>query len=145
MLNIGIVKQSVQLSLENIRSNKMRTLLTTLGIIIGVTAVISLITIVNGVISSAMNEFSSLGAGTLTVSITGTPLKSGLTETDLESLEQLNNVAGISPSISATGMAARNQILLDREKARFTMLIMISFPSEGPSAGQMWRMRPMCA
>ena len=113
MLNIGIVKQSVQLSLENIRSNKMRTLLTTLGIIIGVTAVISLITIVNGVISSAMNEFSSLGAGTLTVSITGTPLKSGLTETDLESLEQLNNVAGISPSISATGMAARNQILLD--------------------------------
>ena len=113
MLNIGIVKQSVQLSLENIRSNKMRTLLTTLGIIIGVTAVISLITIVNGVISSAMNEFSSLGAGTLTVSSTGTPLKSGLTETDLESLEQLNNVAGISPSISATGMAARNQILLD--------------------------------
>ena len=113
MLNIGIVKQSVQLSLENIRSNKMRTLLTTLGIIIGVTAVISLIAIVNGVISSAMNEFSSLGAGTLTVSITGTPLKSGLTETDLESLEQLNNVAGISPSISATGMAARNQILLD--------------------------------
>lgn len=113
MLNIGIVKQSMQLSLENIRSNKMRTLLTTLGIIIGVTAVISLITIVNGVISSVMNEFSSLGAGTLTVSITGTPLKSGLTETDLESLEQLNNVAGISPSISATGMAARNQILLD--------------------------------
>ncbi len=113
MLNIGIVKQSVQLSLENIRSNKMRTLLTTLGIIIGVTAVISLITIVNGAISTVMNEFSSLGAGTLTVSITGTPLKSGLTETDLESLEQLDNVEGISPTISATGMAARNQNLLD--------------------------------
>ena len=80
MLNIGIVKQSVQLSLENIRSNKMRTLLTTLGIIIGVTAVISLITIVNGAISTVMGEFSSLGAGTLTVSITGTPLKSVLTE-----------------------------------------------------------------
>ncbi|HJA92843.1 MAG TPA: ABC transporter permease [Candidatus Eisenbergiella merdipullorum] len=113
MLNIGIVKQSVQLSLENIRSNKMRTLLTTLGIIIGVTAVISLITIVNGAISTVMSEFSSLGAGTLTVSITGTPLKSGLTETDLESLDELDNVAGVSPTVSATGMAARNQILLD--------------------------------
>ena len=113
MPNIGIIRQSVQLSWENIRSNKMRTLLTTLGIIIGVTAVISLITIVNGAISTVMDEFSSLGAGTLTVSITGTPLKSGLTENDLESLEELDNVAGISPTISATGMAARNQDLLD--------------------------------
>ena len=113
MPNIGIIRQSVQLSWENIRSNKMRTLLTTLGIIIGVTAVISLITIVNGAISTVMDEFSSLGAGTLTVSITRTPLKSGLTENDLESLEELDNVAGISPTISATGMAARNQDLLD--------------------------------
>ena len=113
MPNIGIIRQSVQLSWENIRSNKMRTLLTTLGIIIGVTAVISLITIVNGAISTVMDEFSSLGAGTLSVSITGTPLKSGLTENDLESLEELDNVAGISPTISATGMAARNQDLLD--------------------------------
>ena len=113
MPNIGIIRQSVQLSWENIRSNKMRTLLTTLGIIIGVTAVISLITIVNGAISTVMDEFSSLGAGTLTVSITGTPLKSGLTENDLESLGELDNVAGLSPTISATGMAARNQDLLD--------------------------------
>ena len=59
MPNIGIIRQSVQLSWENIRSNKMRTLLTTLGIIIGVTAVISLITIVNGAISTVMDEFSS--------------------------------------------------------------------------------------
>ena len=113
MLNIGIVKQSVQLSLENIRSNKMRTLLTSLGIIIGVTAVISLITIVNGVIATVMNEFASLGAGTISVSISGTPLKRGLTESDLESLEALDNVAGVSPTISSTGMAARNQKLLD--------------------------------
>lgn len=91
----------------------MRTFLTTLGIIIGVTAVISLITIVNGVIASVMNEFASLGAGTISVSITGTPLKRGLTESDLESLEALDNVAGVSPSLSATGMAAGNQKLLD--------------------------------
>lgn len=113
MHNLGIVKQSIQLSWENIKSNKMRTLLTTLGIIIGVAAVIALITIVNGVIASVMGEFSSLGAGTITVSITGTPLKSGLTEADLDSLSELDNVAGISPTVSATGMAARNQTLLE--------------------------------
>lgn len=113
MHSLGIVKQSIQLSWENIRSNKMRTFLTTLGIIIGVTAVISLITIVNGVIASVMSEFASLGAGTISVSITGTPLKRGLTESDLESLAELDNVAGVSPTISSTGMAARNQKLLD--------------------------------
>ena len=113
MHNLGIVKQSIQLSWENIKSNKMRTLLTTLGIIIGVAAVIALITIVNGVIASVMGEFSSLGAGTITVSITGTPLKSGLTESDMDSLSELDNVAGISPTVSAMGMAARNQTLLE--------------------------------
>ena len=113
MHSMGIIRQSIQLSWENIKSNKMRTFLTTLGIIIGVTAVISLITIVNGVIATVINEFASLGAGTISGSITGTPLKSGLTESDLESLEALDNVAGVSPTISSTGMAARNQKLLD--------------------------------
>ena len=113
MHSMGIIRQSIQLSWENIKSNKMRTFLTTLGIIIGVTAVISLITIVNGVIATVMNEFASLGAGTISVSISGTPLKRGLTESDLESLEALDNAAGVSPTISSTGMAARNQKLLD--------------------------------
>ena len=113
MHSMGFIRQSIQLSWENIKSNKMRTFLTTLGIIIGVTAVISLITIVNGVIATVMNEFASLGAGTISVSISGTPLKRGLTESDLESLEALDNVAGVSPTISSTGMAARNQKLLD--------------------------------
>ena len=55
MHSMGIIRQSIQLSWENIKSNKMRTFLTTLGIIIGVTAVISLITIVNVVIATVMN------------------------------------------------------------------------------------------
>lgn len=104
---ISILKQSITLSFQNIISNKMRTFLTTLGIIIGVTAVIALITIVNGVIGYMMGEFSSLGAGTLTVSIQGTPLKKGLTDTDLERLKTLDNVAGITPEISTTLTGAR--------------------------------------
>lgn len=102
------------MSLQNIKSNKMRTFLTTLGIIIGVTAVIALITIVDGVIGSVMGEFSSLGAGTLSVSITGSSLKKGLTESDLDSLKELDNVAGISPSVSMTTTAARTGELLEK-------------------------------
>lgn len=101
------VRQGIRLSLQNIRSNKMRTFLTTLGIIIGVTAVISLITIVNGVIASVLGQFSSLGAGTLSVTIYGSSLKKGLTETDLEALEALDNAAGISPSVNLNATVTR--------------------------------------
>lgn len=99
---IGIFKQSISLSWQNIKSNKMRTFLTTLGIIIGVTAVIALITIVDGVIGYMMGEFSSLGAGTLSVTVQGTPLKRGLTEADLDHLKTLDNISGITPEISTT-------------------------------------------
>ena len=91
----------------------MRTFLTTLGIIIGVAAVIAMITIVNGVIDSVMGQFSSLGAGTLSVSITGSALKSGLTENDLQNIAELDNVAGISPSVSIRTTAARGTEFLD--------------------------------
>lgn len=111
---ISVIRQSIQMSLQNIKSNKMRTFLTTLGIIIGVTAVIALITIVDGVIGSVMGQFSSLGAGTLSVSITGSSLKKGLTESDLDSIEQLDNVWGISPSVSITTTAARPGKLLEQ-------------------------------
>ena len=107
MHSLSIIKQSIKMSLQNIRSNKMRTFLTTLGIIIGVAAVIAMITIVNGVIDSVMGQFSSLGAGTLSVSITGSALKSGLTENDLQNIAELDNVAGISPSVSIRTTASR--------------------------------------
>lgn len=113
MHSMSIIKQSIKMSLQNIKSNKMRTFLTTLGIIIGVAAVISMITIVNGVIDTVMGQFSSLGAGTLSVSISGSALKSGLTETDLQNLSSLDNVAGISPSVTIQTSAARGKELLD--------------------------------
>lgn len=113
MHSMSIIKQSIKMSLQNIKSNKMRTFLTTLGIIIGVAAVISMITIVNGVIDTVMGQFSSLGAGTLSVSISGSALKSGLTETDLQNLSTLDNVAGISPSVTIQTSAARGKELLD--------------------------------
>ncbi|MBQ7943182.1 MAG: ABC transporter permease [Lachnospiraceae bacterium] len=107
MHSFGIIRQSIALSWQNIKGNKMRTFLTTLGIIIGVTAVISLITIVDGVINTVMSEFSSLGAGTLSVTAYGTPLKQGLTESDLEEILALDNVAGATPQISTTASGAR--------------------------------------
>lgn len=102
----GILKQSISLSWTNIKSNKMRTFLTTLGIIIGVTAVIALITIVNGAIDYMMGEFSNLGAGTINVYAYGTPLKYGLTEKDVEEFYDINNISGFTPKIKSNTAAS---------------------------------------
>lgn len=105
---MGILKQSIEMSMQNIKGNKMRSFLTTLGIIIGVTAVIALITIVQGVSDNVMGQFEDLGAGKLIVSITGTSLKSGLSESDISNIEKIDNVLGISPTISTVSKGARN-------------------------------------
>ena len=49
------------LALKNIWSNKMRTILTMLGIIIGVTAVIVIVGLGNGMTESVRESFSSMG------------------------------------------------------------------------------------
>lgn len=110
MRKLSLLKQSFRMAIENIVGNKMRSFLTTLGIIIGVTAVISLITIVSGVTGYMMNAFSSMGAGKLTVTANGTYLKQGLTSNDISELEALDNIDGISPSVSVN-----TNVVYDRE------------------------------
>ena len=113
MLKLGLVKQSFKMSIQNIWSNKMRSFLTMLGVIIGVAAVIALVTTVSGVSDYMMAEFSSMGAGSLTVSANGTALKQGLSEHDLKEIEELENVKGISPSISVNTKVVRDGHISD--------------------------------
>ncbi|MBR0513297.1 MAG: ABC transporter permease [Clostridia bacterium] len=98
-----MLRECVVMSLDNIRGNKVRSFLTLLGIMIGVTAVIALITTVSGVSGSISSSFSSMGAGTLTVSVSGSDLKSGMTSEDLAEVSALDSVSGIVPSISLNG------------------------------------------
>ncbi len=102
-----MLKECVAMSLSNIAGNRMRSFLTVLGILIGVTAVIALITTVSGVSGSLSGSFSSLGAGTLTVSISGSDLKSGLTAEDLSRLEALDEVDGVVPGASLSARVSR--------------------------------------
>lgn len=54
-------KESIRLSLENIRVNKMRSILTMLGIIIGISAVITITTIGNSLKSTISKSMNSIG------------------------------------------------------------------------------------
>ena len=94
--------ESVNMSVSNIVGSKMRTFLTTLGIIIGVAAIIALMTVVQGATDTMNAQFDAMGLGTLRISITGTAIKRGLTDAELAQLLDCEHVAGVSPSLSGT-------------------------------------------
>lgn len=61
--------QSLKMALKSIAGNKMRAFLTMLGIIIGVMALVVLVSLVNGATSSVTDAVDSLGSDLLTVTI----------------------------------------------------------------------------
>ncbi len=105
-----MLKDSIKMSWSNIVNNKMRSFLTILGIIIGVASIIALITIVQGATDEVENQISGLGADKITVQAYGTPLKQGLNEADLLALNKIENIKGISPTISSKTSIAANGI-----------------------------------
>lgn len=62
--------QSFKLAIKSIWSNKMRSFLTMLGIIIGVASVIILVSLVNGYMSTVVENFASMGVNQMTVRLT---------------------------------------------------------------------------
>ncbi|HLV98843.1 MAG TPA: ABC transporter permease [Ktedonobacterales bacterium] len=105
--------QSAGSALEALNSNKLRSLLTTLGIIIGVGAVIVMISISQGASASTTSRLGSLGPNVLTI-IPGSTRVGGvnqgagsrqtLTQADADAIaSQVNNVSGVSPVINIRG------------------------------------------
>lgn len=62
--------QSLKMAWNAVCSNKMRTFLTMLGIIIGVIALVVLVSIADGATSSVTDQISGMGSNYLTVTIT---------------------------------------------------------------------------
>ena len=120
------IGESIRVSLEGLRANKMRSLLTMLGIIIGIAAVIGILTVGNGLTGSITGSMSSLGATNITVFLqekaggmggmetilgVASPEEEDLiTDEMLEALRQRYGeaVAGISVSASAGSGVARD-------------------------------------
>ena len=120
------IGESIRVSLEGLRANKMRSLLTMLGIIIGISAVIGILTVGSGLTGSITGSMSSLGATNITVFLqekaggmggmetllgVASPEEEDLiTDEMLEALRQRYGeaVAGISVSASAGSGVARD-------------------------------------
>ena len=63
--------QSFRLALKSLRASKMRSFLTMLGIIIGVAAVIIIVSLMSSLTNYVISTFEDMGANLITVSISG--------------------------------------------------------------------------
>jgi putative ABC transport system permease protein len=61
-------KEAVKIALQSLWANKLRSVLTLLGVVIGVTSVIAVVTLINGANTYVTTKFSRYGADVFTVS-----------------------------------------------------------------------------
>jgi len=87
-----MIVQSVKMAFKSILANKMRSLLTMLGIIIGVASVIALVAIGQGTTKRVTEQVQGLGANLLTVNIFG---RGPSTALDYEQAMRLAEVEGV--------------------------------------------------
>lgn len=92
----------IKVAFKNIKSNKLRSALTMLGLIIGIASVIVLVGIGSGASSSVSSQVKSLGTDILTLKISSSD--TSLAYEDLSDILNLDNVKSIAPykSVSAT-------------------------------------------
>lgn len=100
-----IIKNILKMSLRNIVNNKLRSMLTMLGLVIGIASVIVLVGIGNGTSKSITNEVSSLGTNVLTLSITSSDYY--LDYEDLDDLRSISNVSSVSPYKNVSARVSR--------------------------------------
>jgi putative ABC transport system permease protein len=106
-------------ALEALWANRLRSLLTTLGVIVGVAAVITVVTLTQGASALIASRLGSLGTNTLLVApgaatvggargAAGT--ESTLTQADAGALAAVPHVVAVSPVVSVSGQVIyRNQ------------------------------------
>ncbi len=96
--------QSIKMAWEAITSNKMRSFLTMLGIIIGVVALVVLVSLVNGATGAVTSEITALGNDMVTINIKddkGSPIRLE----DLDEIAALSAVGEAAPSGSLNATA----------------------------------------
>lgn len=103
------LKKSFTLALANIMYDKMRSFLTMLGIIVGVAAVIILISLMNGMTGKMEDAFSELGTTSINISVQDRGGSRTVYEEDIYALRDENPklITGVSPNVSLARSSVR--------------------------------------
>ena len=101
-----MIFQSVKMAWHAVTANKLRTFLTMLGIIIGVVALVVLVSIADGATTSVTDEISSMGSNYLTVTIQDDK-ENPLRLKDMSSFAEPEEVDAVAP-VSTTSVTAKS-------------------------------------
>lgn len=96
--------QAFKIAIKSIFSNKVRSFLTMLGVIIGVSSVISAVAFAQGSTKSITDSIQGLGTNMIQLSITGRGSNKSLKNTDLQEFIDKNSelISGYSPVVSGS-------------------------------------------
>lgn len=93
--------QALRMAFKAIASNKMRSFLTMLGIVIGISSVIIMLAVGNGSKQAISNSIEGMGTNLLTLSLTGTKTAT-LTSSDISTLTKSKNIANVASDLTGT-------------------------------------------
>ena len=142
--------ESLRIALASLRANKLRTALTLVGVVVGVAAVIAVVTIIKGLDQTVASTFSSQGSTVFTVSKRPQVITSredfikfnrrkDVTEDDAEA------VARLCPACWRTGVAANAQATVkagdkssESVRVRGLTLSMYAIEDTDVVAGRAW-------
>lgn len=93
------IRENIRIAIFSIKTNMMRSLLTMLGIIIGVASVIAIITLGTGGRDYIIDMINDLGSNAISIMVNGTVADESdyLSEADIEAIKKLDNVKYCSP------------------------------------------------
>ncbi len=111
-----MIGQSFKMAWASVISNKMRSFLTMLGIIIGVIALVVLVSIANGATSSVTDAISSIGTNLLSVTITDDK-ENPLRLSEMDEVLDLDHIAMAAPTAQTSLTASKGE---NSESAQIT-------------------------
>jgi putative ABC transport system permease protein len=110
-----MIKDYFMIAFRNLTRRRLRSWLTMLGIIIGITAVVSLISMGQGLKTAITSQFGFAGTDKLTISASGgmgppgTGVVAPLTDDHLESIGKVNGVKAVASRLIAAGKMEYNK------------------------------------
>ncbi|MBX4259593.1 ABC transporter permease [Clostridium estertheticum] len=103
------ILESLKMAIASILSNKMRSFLTMLGIIIGISSVITIVALGNGGKNYIGDEFAKMGSNTVTLNVDPSKVEQISDYFTLDDVKQIKNRVDtakyISPTVSKKGTA----------------------------------------
>ncbi len=101
---MGQIGEYFKSAIKQIIGNGYRTLMTMLGIVIGIAAVIAVVSLGSGMTEFVKSQLNGLGGNYGQISIDSSKTTEKITQDDINLInEQITGIYGLSPNISASG------------------------------------------